>query len=262
MEAVHAAQVVTSPGSHLTFSLGVASFPEAALTANELVMAADQALYQAKREGRDRSRVFSGLVGQMRASPDDMLAMLTASGPQVMVAVGRAVDGRRPGMAGHTSGVVAVVETVARQVDYPPLDMEDLRAIAYLHDVGTVAPPGPGRAEAVAGQELVAKAPFPPRVAAGVRSQHERWDGAGQPDGLAGFDIPLEARIVGLSEAFEELTAGRRERPPVLPSEAVEELAADAGAYDPALLAALRSFVDKGGLPLGPAQPVAAVQAV
>jgi len=42
----------------------------------------------------------------------------------------------------------------------------------------------------------------------------------------------------------------------------VEELAADAGAYDPALLAALRSFVDKGGLPLGPAQPVAAVQAV
>jgi diguanylate cyclase (GGDEF)-like protein/putative nucleotidyltransferase with HDIG domain len=262
MDAVHAAQVVTSPGSQLTFSLGVASFPEDALTANELVMAADQALYQAKREGRDRCRVFSGLVGQMEASPDEMLAMLTASGPQVMVAIGRALDGRRPGMAGHTSRVVAVVETVARQVDYPPLDLEDLRAIAYLHDVGTVSPTGQDGAHAVAGQELIAKAPFPPRVAAGVRSHHERWDGAGRPDGLAGSDIPLEARIVGLAEAFEDLTSGRGQRPPVLPSLAVDELAADTGAYDPALLAALRSFVDQGGLPLGPARLVAAVEAV
>jgi len=92
VDAVHAAAVSTTPGQHLTFSVGVSSYPEDAFTASELIAAADQALYLAKREGKDRACTFPQLVTELELADGTLVSMLADAGPQVMVAVAHAVD--------------------------------------------------------------------------------------------------------------------------------------------------------------------------
>jgi two-component system, cell cycle response regulator len=74
-------------------------------------------------------------------------------------------------------------------------------------------------------------------VAALVRSSHERWDGAGYPDGLAGEDIPLGARIVAVADAFDAMTSPRPYTTARSPEAALEELHCCAGTqFDPAVV--------------------------
>ncbi len=264
VEAVHAASITTTPGRVLTLSIGVATYPDDAVTAGELVMAADQALYLAKREGRGRYATSRGMVSRIERDKDELVGMLTEVGPQAMVAIAHAVDNLRPGMRGHSSRVAALSERIARACGYPATAMGDLRAAAFLHDVGTVLATAEDAGQPEMGERLVERGPFPAQVPKAVRHQRERWDGEGCPDRLAGADIPLEARIVGLAEAFEERVSGRKDQA-LRPLEALDQLAADAGAYDPGLLAALRSLLDEGDLALGllpPASPPLAAATV
>jgi HD-GYP domain-containing protein (c-di-GMP phosphodiesterase class II) len=125
---------------------------------------------------------------------------------------------------------------------------------AELHDVGKVAIPdaildkaGPldddeeafMRRHTIIGEAIIAEAPALKPVARLVRSSHERWDGGGYPDGLAGYEIPLGARIVSVCDAF---SAMRQERPyggVLSEAEALDELRNGAGSqFDPALVAA------------------------
>src|SRR6202049_4612716 len=94
IEATRAASLPTTPGHHLTFSVGVASFPEDALTPVELVTAADQALYHAKREGKDRFSTFTQLVSELQGDDERLVSKLMAAGPQIVVAVAHAVENR------------------------------------------------------------------------------------------------------------------------------------------------------------------------
>src|SRR5260370_1223324 len=96
VDAVHAAAVTTFPGHHLTFSIGVASYPEDGFTAIELVAAADQALYLAKREGKDRPCTFPQLVTELELADGNLVSMLAEAGPQVIVAAAHAVDPPHP----------------------------------------------------------------------------------------------------------------------------------------------------------------------
>jgi len=74
-----------------------------------------------------------------------------------------------------------------------------------------------------------------------IKFHHERWDGRGYPDGLAGHDIPLFARIVGLADAYEAMTAGRPYQKAKSPEEAVQEIEDLAGIqFDPKLVRAFR----------------------
>jgi two-component system, cell cycle response regulator len=74
-------------------------------------------------------------------------------------------------------------------------------------------------------------------VATVVRSSHERWDGGGYPDALAGADIPLAARIVSICDAYEAMTSVRPYRKPISKSEALDELRRCAGSqFDPTLV--------------------------
>jgi Diguanylate cyclase, GGDEF domain len=89
VEAVRAAAISTTPGNHLTFSIGVATYPDDALTAVELVSAADQALYLAKREGKDRACTFPQLVTELELDDVSLFTMMAEAGPQMVVAVAR-----------------------------------------------------------------------------------------------------------------------------------------------------------------------------
>lgn len=253
VDAVHAAAVATTAGKSLTFSVGVATYPEDALTAQELVAAADQALYLAKREGKDRACTFPQLVTELELADGNLTTMLADAGPQVVVAAAHAVDHRNPMTQGHSSRVTSIAEAVGQRVGLPPGKLEELRMAAFLHDVGHMTLGGdaqsfemPGHAEE--GERIVAAAKFSPEIASVVRHHHERWDGQGTPDGAAGEQIPLAARILAVAEGYEAMTAGRGcERLTV--AAALEQLKVGSGSqFDPAVLDALTKAASDGSL--------------
>jgi len=89
------------------------------------------------------------------------------------------------------------------------------------------------------GERIISAAPALTAVARLVRSSHERWDGAGYPDGLAGESIPLGARIVAVADAFDAMTSGRPYRAAISHAEALAELERCAGTqFDPTVVAA------------------------
>src|ERR1700694_1257620 len=259
VEATRAASLPTTPGHHLTFSVGVATYPEDALTPVELVSAADQAPYHAKREGKDRFSTFTQLVGELQGDDERLVSKLVASGPQVVVAVAHAVDNRTAITRGHSSRVAAIADAVSKHSSFPPNHLDNLRTAAFLHDVGHVRldvdSQGfelPGHAEE--GERIITMAKFSPEVAAAVRHHHERWDGGGKPDGLAGEKIPIGARILAVAETFEAMTAGRgctKMTGPV----ALERVTEGSGSeFDPAIVEALRRCVQDGSLDLATPQ--------
>src|SRR5450759_3696790 len=269
VEAVRAAAISTTPGNHLTFSIGVATYPDDALTALELVSAADQALYLAKREGKDCACTFPQLVTELELDDVSLFTMMAEAGPQMVVAVAHAVDHRSPIAQGHSSRVATIADATGRRASFPAGRLEDLRTAAFLHDVGHMtltAGQGfevPGHAEA--GEKIVHRAKFPAEVMAYIRGHHERWDGKGKPDGLAGEKIPLGSRIIAAAEAYEAMTAGRGcER--LAPMAALERITEGSGTeFDPAIVEALGRTIRDGSLDLVipdralPALPLAVV---
>src|SRR5260370_7570659 len=110
------AAVAPTAGKSLTFSVGVATYPEDALTAQELVAAADQALYLAKREGKDRACTFPQLVTELELADGNLTAMLVDAGPQVVVAAAHAVDHPNPMTHDHSSRTTSIADP-----DAPPV---------------------------------------------------------------------------------------------------------------------------------------------
>jgi diguanylate cyclase (GGDEF)-like protein/putative nucleotidyltransferase with HDIG domain len=255
VDAVHAAAVSTTPDEHLTFSIGVASYPEDAFTASELVAAADQALYLAKREGKNRACTFPQLVTELELADGGLVPMLADAGPQVMIAVAHAVDHRSPVTQGHSSRVASIAEAIGRRSGLSSDQTEDLRTAAFLHDVGhmTLSAGGqtaeaPGHAEE--GEKIVAGAKFPVAVIAAVRHHHDRWDAGGNADALMGSDIPMLARILAVAERFEASTAGRG-CVRVTPKAAQDQVVAGAGTeFDPTVVEALGRAVRDGSFEL------------
>src|SRR5262249_60082919 len=91
------------------------------------------------------------------------------------------------------------------------------------------------RQHTLVGQRILNASPALRRIGEIVRATHERWDGAGYPDGIFGEDIPLPARIIAVCDAFDAMTAARPYRPPLDLTPAVDELIRCAGSqFDPA----------------------------
>ena len=136
----------------------------------------------------------------------------------------RALAERNPEFSTHMNDFTAMAELVARHLALPEEDVERLRQAAELHDVGKVAIPDeilskPGplddgelrfiRNHTLIGERIIAAAPALAEVAKLVRSSHERWDGGGYPDGLAGPSIPLGSRVIFVADSFDAMISER-----------------------------------------------------
>jgi putative nucleotidyltransferase with HDIG domain len=160
----------------------------------------------------------------------------------------------------HCRDVVALAVAVAESLGVDARGRRDAEFVALLHDVGKIRIPKelinkPGaltaderslvETHAALGEEMLARVGgLLGQVGRIVRSHHERWDGGGYPDQLAGDDIPLVARIVSCCDAFNAMTTDRPYRRALPLETAIAELESQAGAqFDPTVVAALVEIV-------------------
>jgi two-component system, cell cycle response regulator len=201
-------------------SCGHALLPEEAADGSEALRVADRRLYAEKNSGRISARMQS--AGVLRRALDEWDADL--------------------GSHGHDVAVMAAV--VARGLGLDTEAVERVAAAAELHDVGKIAVPrailhkrGPlneeewgfMRRHTVIGERIVQAAPALVGVGQLIRSSHERWDGTGYPDRLAGDEIPLGSQIVFICDAFSAMTTDRAYRRGMSEAEALAELRRHAG---------------------------------
>jgi diguanylate cyclase (GGDEF)-like protein/putative nucleotidyltransferase with HDIG domain len=175
--------------------------------------------------------------------------------PAAVQALAAAIDARDNYTHEHSEQVVGLASDVARALGLPSADVERVERAALLHDVGKVAIPNeilhkPGRLTGeewqtmrehpVIGERILRQTPELADLAPIVRHEHERWDGTGYPDRIAGADIPIGSRIILACDAYDAMITRRPYRRPMTPEAAVGELRAHAGTqFDPDVVAAL-----------------------
>jgi HD-GYP domain-containing protein (c-di-GMP phosphodiesterase class II) len=184
------------------------------------------------------------LVADLEGAFTTTLSLLTST-----------VEAKDDYTACHGDDVAELAERVALQLGLSPASARDVRHAALLHDIGKIAVPSeillkPGpltdeewvvmRSHAAAGGDLVGRIEAFAHLAGAVRASHERWDGAGYPDGLVGEAIPQAARIIAACDTYDAIVTDRPYRPGRTPQEACAELRRVSGSQlDPVVVDAL-----------------------
>ena len=171
----------------------------------------------------------------------------------------KAVDFRDRYTHGHSERVAEFSVAIARKLGLTEAEVEIVQRAATLHDVGKIGVSDailnkPGRlsdeefamirAHAVNGYEILKAAPSFEALLPGIRSHHERYDGGGYPDGLAGREIPLIARIIAAADAYDAMTSERIYRT-ALPEETARQelIKGTGGQFDPLAVEAFLKFL-------------------
>jgi diguanylate cyclase (GGDEF)-like protein/PAS domain S-box-containing protein/putative nucleotidyltransferase with HDIG domain len=254
--AVAASIFPVAGGTHLTCSIGLASYPLHAQEREVLLSAADQAMYGAKHFGRNQVRV---------AHDPAVHAIFNVSQPEggreeaalvgVVEALVALVEARDHLTGQHSHQVAALALQLALALGWLASEAQMLARAGQLHDVGKVAipetilqKPGPLTAQEwdiirthpVVGADVVSHIPALRPLAPIIRAHHERWDGQGYPDQLAGEAIPLGARILTVADAYLTMIVDRPYRPACTSAAALAELRRCAGSqFDTQVVEAL-----------------------
>ena len=161
-----------------------------------------------------------------------------------VAAVLAAIEAHDPYTGDHSRAVVRLTRLVAHELRLAPGERRHVEHVALLHDVGKVAVPDEilqkpdllsdaemamVRRHPAVGAEIVESIAGLEHLATAIRAGHERWDGFGYPDGIAGDAIPLESRITLVCDAYDAMTSDRPYRSSIAPAAAVAELRAGAG---------------------------------
>ena len=211
-------------------SFGLAHLPQDATTADDALRVADTHMYDHK----------AGRASASRQSVDVLL---------------KALNERSPGLHRHGAGVADLAVATAERLGCPEHDVKRIEVAAQLHDIGKVAIPDsilnkPGplddeewsfmRSHTLIGERIVLAAPSLAPAAALVRSSHERHDGRGYPDQLAGEQIPLGASIISACDAYDAMISSRPYSEAMTVQAAIEELRRCAGSqFHPGVVDAL-----------------------
>ena len=226
-------------GFAVTASLGLVALPDDAPTATLALQRADERMYAHKGSRRSSART------QTR----DLLLQVLGE--------------REPALLRHMDQVAGLAVATARRLGLEGEELDEVGRAAELHDIGKVAIPDsvlhkPAplddaewalmRQHTLIGERILLAAPALRPVAALVRSSHERWDGGGYPDALAGEEIPVGARIVAVCDAYDAMVTDRAYRAAMPAAEAFAELRRCAGRqFDAAVVEAFVASVGELG---------------
>jgi diguanylate cyclase (GGDEF)-like protein len=255
--ADHALQFDSSERLPLTVSVGFCTFPDHGESVTELLTTAALTLQEAKASGGDAIRY----AGQDAAAEPETRTF------DVYQGLIFAVDTKDRYTKRHSGDVARYSVFLAEQIKAEPEFIQTIRVAGLLHDVGKIGIPDhilrkPGKLTSaeyeivqqhvVLGDLIVRDLPDVELIRAGVRHHHERWDGGGYVDRLAGVDIPLIARILAVSDAFSAMTTTRPYRKALDVDEALRRLEDAAGTQldEELVVAFVRGIETVEGAPL------------
>ncbi len=266
------AAALVKEGVPMTVSLGVASFPAESTTASEVVEKADQAMYWAKRLGRNqvrtardaerlsRDEALAATISHLERSHDprtdgmSLEQVTRANQLNTIQSLLWLLDLRDQDTSTHSHEVSDLAAAIARELGASQEEVFATTTAALLHDLGKIALPdgllskaGPlTHAERALieqhpalGAQILEVSPFLHHLMPAVRHHHEHWDGTGYPDGLCAEAIPQAARIIAVAEAYQAMTSERPYQRRRSTTKACEELLRCAGThFDPLVVQA------------------------
>ena len=246
------AKKVEAGNIKITASIGLASWPADGIGKTDIIAAADVTLYRAKRSGGNQIHRASGpllALDVIESSSEDSVDNRTLS---IIYSLAETVDARSQSPHGHSEKVTECTLALAEALKLEPADISRLETCATLHDIGKIgiseeilSKPGSLTAEEweevkthpQLGATIVSRVPQLAPCAPGIRHHHEWYDGSGYPDGIKGDEIPLEARILAIADAFAAMTSERSYSDTLSYEDALEEIRRGAGKqFDPELV--------------------------
>jgi diguanylate cyclase (GGDEF)-like protein/putative nucleotidyltransferase with HDIG domain len=240
------------------FSFGVATAPAHGSDGVGLLRAADQAIAAAKDLGGDRTVIYSDEVARALDEGTHAGSELQLA---TVIALAEALDIRDTGTGQHSHTVARYAEMMARELGLDEERIERVRLAGVLHDIGKIGISDrvltkPGPLDRTEWQEMYTHPEIGARLLSRpefadlrewILAHHERPDGLGYPRGLRADDIPVEARILAVADAYEAMTADRCYRAALGEAAARAELEGGAGTqFDADVVAALLRALDAG----------------
>jgi diguanylate cyclase (GGDEF)-like protein len=235
----------------ISASLGLASWPSDGVTSDELVNAADRALYYAKETGGNRTCVASKMLPSLTAAASTR----TTTEKEVLSIIhtlAATIEAKDPYTYGHSRKVSSYAVSLAEAIGLPSEKVAVVSTAALLHDIGKIGIPDEvlnkvDKLEPEAWELIHAHPKLSTTIVGHVVSlvsclpailhHHERWDGGGYPAGLKGEEIPVEARVLAIADAFDAMTSSRPYRSKLSYKKVLKELKSCSGSqFDPKLV--------------------------
>jgi diguanylate cyclase (GGDEF)-like protein/putative nucleotidyltransferase with HDIG domain len=242
----------------ITISLGVASWPTDGVMKEEIVTRADAALYRAKQLGRNRT-CLSSEVMKTETSTTGAQLETQPKALSMIYALAATVDAKDHYTYGHSKKVSQYAVVLSEALGLPQDRITTIRAAGLLHDIGKIAIPDsilnkpealtrkewkPVKAHPELGVEILRHVIDLVNCLPAILHHHEHYDGKGYPSGLKGENIPLEARILSIADAYDAITSMRPYRKQLSPQQALDELKRCCGTqFDPELVDIFRKIM-------------------
>jgi diguanylate cyclase (GGDEF)-like protein/putative nucleotidyltransferase with HDIG domain len=238
----------------VTCSIGLAGYPTDGVTSDQLINAADTALYYAKRTGGNRICLSSKILSEPVAESGTYTRGSSLSAVYALVS---AVEARDPYIYGHSRKVNTYAIALAEAIGLSPDEVSKVSTAALLHDIGKIGIPDKVlnkkgalsrkdyetiKSHTRLGASIVGNVPGLISCLPAILYHHERWDGNGYPEGLKGENINLEARVLAIADMFASMTSPRPYRDALSDEQALEEIRKGAGTqFNPKLA---KIFID------------------
>ena len=258
-------QTFSAPYPQVTASAGVAAYREHSSDMAGLLTAGDRALRAAKALGRDRAVIYSPEVTNVLGAVSERRNVEAQAHLATVLSLAEALDQRDSGTARHSETVGRLCEMMARELGMGQERVERVRLAGILHDIGKIGvpdsilcKPGPLTHEEMAqmrrhpelGARILSSKELDD-VREWILAHHERPDGTGYPKRLGREEIPVEASILAVGDAYEAMTSDRVYRMAIGPEAAREELLRWSGKqFSPSVVKAFLRALDREGVPV------------
>ena len=250
----------------VTVSIGVASFPDDASDKGELVRIADQALYFAKKKGRNRTVLYGETIkAVLEKKPLEIERLLAQAEEWIFKDLATAVEARFPYKRGNFDAVTNSATQIGEMLKMGEEDIKELQMVAMLYEIGALAippdiflKPGPLTEDERTivnrhpelSVKLLSSVLKIQKALPAIKHHHERYDGTGYPSGLKGEEIPLLSRIISVVDSYYSMTSVTPYRRKMTPGEAVVELKDKAGSqFDPHIVDVFVACLKKNRFP-------------